>query len=64
MTAFCLSASERNEIKDVGAKVNCFCEKGFFWLAGEKYFDKVVILANVVWLHINDCCQGAVACLY
>ena len=31
------------------------------------YFDKVAfILANVhvVWLHVNNCCKGAVACLY
>ena len=23
-----------------------------------------IILANVVWLHVNNCCKGAVACLY
>ena len=23
-----------------------------------------VILANAVWLHVNNCCKGAVICLY
>ena len=24
----------------------------------------VIMRVNVVWLHVNNCCEGAVACLY
>ena len=29
-----------------------------------KFLQGSVILANVVWLHVNNCSKGAVACLY
>ena len=31
------------------------------WLVSEKYFDREALL---VWLHVNNCCQVVVACLY
>ena len=28
------------------------------------YEQESFILANVVWFHVNNCCKGAIACLY
>ena len=35
-----------------------------FLVSKRKCFDEEPFLANVVWLHIHNCCKGAVACLY
>ena len=38
--------------------------KGFLIRKREIFRQGSAILDNVVWLHVNNCCTGAVACLY
>ena len=38
--------------------------QGFLSQQAKMFWQGSVILANAVWLHVNSCCKGAVACLY
>ena len=38
--------------------------KGFLVSERHLFWQESVILAFVVWFHVNNCCKGAIVCLY